>query len=226
MARRNPRSRRPRTHLPLRRRRRLSGRTPPARPPETFSQRHDLLPRTRPRRASRAALSHLPHPLRQPLPEIARVVQTRGDMPVHISHDSNRPSATIEIPLENPLPDYDLLQLEQPTPRDVDAVLVSQGFRDLVDDARGVLMDLLAHPPYQPNSPEHANLDFTHSGPRPFALAPLTGAICPGGDESYRPGLWIVLRDPHAKPGTSLPSGSQERVAAIAAELVKRLQLA
>ncbi len=147
-------------------------------------------------------------------------------MSVHISHDANRPSATIEIPLENPLPDYDLLQLEQPTPRDVDAVLVSQGFRDLVDDARGVLMDLLAHPPYQANSPEHANLDFTHSAPLPLELTQLTGAICPGGDESYRPGLWIVLRDPHAKPGTSLPSGSQERVAAIAAELVKRLQLA
>src|SRR2546429_7341672 len=79
-------------------------------------------------------------------------------MSIRISLDANRPSATIEIPLENPLPDYDLLQLEQPTPRDVDAVLVSQGFRDLVDDARGVLMDLLAHPPYQASSPEHANL--------------------------------------------------------------------
>src|SRR6266478_2033435 len=137
-------------------------------------------------------------------------------MSIRISPDAYRPSATIEIPLENPLPDYDLLQLEQPTPRDVDAVLVSQGFRDLVDDARGVLMDLLAHPPYQANSPEHANLELTQ----------LTGAICPGGDESYRPGLWIVLQDPHAKPGTSLPSASQERIAAIAAELVKRLQLA
>ncbi len=105
-------------------------------------------------------------------------------MSIRISPDANRPSATIEIPLENPLPDYDLLQLEQPTPRDVDAVLVSQGFRDLVDDARGVLMDLLAHPPYQASSPEHANLDFTHSAPPPLELAQLTGAICPGGDES------------------------------------------
>ena len=75
-------------------------------------------------------------------------------MSIHISADANQPSATIEIPLENPLPDYDLHQLEQPTPRDVDALLVSQGFRDLVDDARGVLMELLAHPPYQANSPE------------------------------------------------------------------------
>jgi hypothetical protein len=147
-------------------------------------------------------------------------------MSVHISADANRPSATIEIPLENPLPDYDLLQLEQPTPRDVDAVLVSQGFRDLVDDARGVLMDLLAHPPFQQDSPENANLDFTHSAPLPFELAQLTGAICPGDDESYRPGLWIVLHDPHAKPGTPLTAFAQERIATIVDQLVKRLQLA
>src|SRR6266478_7848616 len=86
-------------------------------------------------------------------------------MSIRVSPDANRPSATIEIPLECPLPDYDLHQLEQPTPRDVDAVLVSQGFRDLVDDARGVLMELLAHPPLQATSPENANLDFTHSAP-------------------------------------------------------------
>jgi hypothetical protein len=146
-------------------------------------------------------------------------------MSVRISPDGNRPSATIEIPLANPLPDYDLLQLGQPTPRDVDAVLVSQGFRDLVDDARGVLMDLLAHPPFQHDSPENTNLDFTHSAPMPFELAQLTGAICPGDDESYRPGLWIVLHDPHAKPSAPLSPMAQERITAIAKELVRRLSL-
>lgn len=140
--------------------------------------------------------------------------------------DQDQPSAAIEISLEKPLPDYDLLQLDQPTPRDVDAVLVSQGFRDLVDDARGVLMDLLAHPPFQANSPEHANLDFTHSAPLALELTQLTGAICPGDDEVYRPGLWIVLRDTRAKSKTTLPAVTQERIAAIAAELAKRLQLA
>src|SRR5258707_2594670 len=145
---------------------------------------------------------------------------------IRIAPDKDQPSAAIEIPLENPLPDYDLHQLEQPTPRDVDAVLVSQGFRDLVDDARGVLMELLAHPPFQAASPENANLDFTHSTPLPLELTQLTGAICPGDDESYRPGLWIVLQDPHAKPGTPLPQATQERIASIVAELVKRLQLA
>ena len=119
--------------------------------------------------------------------------------------DQDQPSAAIEISLEKPLPDYDLLQLDQPTPRDVDAVLVSQGFRDLVDDARGVLTDLL-----------------THSG---LEITQLTGAICPGDDEVYRPGLWIVLRDPHAAPKTTLPSATQERIGGAAAELSKRLQL-
>ena len=147
-------------------------------------------------------------------------------MSIRIIPDQGQPSAAIEISLSAPLPDYDLLQLDQPTPRDVDAVLVSQGFRDLVDDARGVLMDLLAHPPFQANSPEHANLDFTHSPPQALELTQLTGAICPGDDEVYRPGLWIVIRDPHAKPKTTLPAATQERIAAIAAELAKRLALA
>ncbi len=146
-------------------------------------------------------------------------------MSIRIIPDQDQPSAAIEIALEKPLHDYDLFQLDQPTPRDVDAILVSQGFRDLVDDARGVLMDLLAHPPYQANSPEHANLDFTHSTPLALELTQLTGAICPGNDEVYRPGLWIVVRDAHAKPKTTLPAATQERIAAIAAELAKRLQL-
>jgi hypothetical protein len=145
-------------------------------------------------------------------------------MSIRVIPDQDQPSAAIEIALEKPLPDYDLLQLDQPTPRDVDAVLVSQGFRDLVDDARGVLMDLLAHPPYQASSPEHSNLDFTHSAPLALELTQLTGAICPG-DDVYRPGLWIILHDPHAKPKTTLPAATQDRIAAIAADLAKRLGL-
>jgi hypothetical protein len=146
-------------------------------------------------------------------------------MSMRVIPDQGQPSAAIEIALEKALPDYDLLQLEQPTPRDVDVILVSQGFRDLVDDARGVLMDLLAHPPYQASSPEHANLDFTHSAPLALELTQLTGAICPGADEVYRPGLWIILHDGHAKPKTTLPASTQDRIVAIAAELAKRLGL-
>ena len=146
-------------------------------------------------------------------------------MSIRVIADQDKPSATIEIPLDKPLPDYDLDQLEQPTPRDVDSILVSQGFRDLVDDARGVLMDLLAHPPSLTNSAENAPLDFTHSNPSPLELVQLTGAICPGDDEVYRPGLWIVLSDPRAKAKTALPAATQDRVHGIADELVKRLSL-
>ena len=126
-------------------------------------------------------------------------------MSVRVIPDQNQPSAAIEIPLEKPLPDYDLLQLEQPTPRDVDAILVSQGFRDLVDDARGVLTDLLSGTGLE--------------------IAQLTGAICPGDDEVYRPGIWIVVRDTHTARGHELPPESCARISSSAAELTRRLQL-
>src|SRR5271156_5459548 len=142
-------------------------------------------------------------------------------MSIRISADEAHPSASIEIPLAKPLPDCDLEQLEQPTPRDVDSVLASQGFRDLVDDARGVPLDLLANPPRAAHAPENANLDFTHQAPAPLELQQLTGAICPGDDDVYRPGLWIVLRDTHAPAHGALPHITQERIAAIAAEFVK-----
>ena len=146
-------------------------------------------------------------------------------MSIRVIPDENQPSASIEISLEKPLPDYHLEQIEQPTPRDVDAILASEGFRELLDDARGVLMDLLAHPP-APLHPEHeVQLDLVHSGPL-LELRQSAGAICPGDDEVYRPGLWIVLRDPRVKTRVSLSAATLEHIAAIAAELAKRLQLA
>lgn len=144
-------------------------------------------------------------------------------MSIRVIPDEDQPSAAIEISLEKPLPDYDLLQIDQPTPRDVDVVLVSQGFRDLVDDARGVLMDLFSHPPVHAHSGGHSDLDLAHSGPLTLEITQLTGAICPGEDEVYRPGLWIIVRDPHGKAKTSLPVATQERISEVAAEFAKRL---
>ena len=147
-------------------------------------------------------------------------------MPMRIIPDENEPSAAIEIPLEKPLPDYDLEDLEQPTPRHIDAILVTQGFRDLVDDARGVLTELMC----APLPAHHAGTDLLDIGltptPQPFEIMQLTGAICPDEEETYRPGLWIVLLDPAAPPKSPLPESAVHRISAIAAELVKRLQLA
>src|SRR5258708_19526317 len=116
-------------------------------------------------------------------------------MSIRIAPDKNQPSAAIEIPLEKPLPDYDLHQFEQPTPRDVDAILVSQGFRDLVDDARGILTELLSGTSLE--------------------LAQFTGAICPCDDETYRPGLWIVLHDKNSAQARDLPSASRPPVSPV-----------
>src|SRR5439155_25111372 len=94
-------------------------------------------------------------------------------MSIRIAPDKNQPSAAIEIPLEKPLPDYDLHQFEQPTPRDVDSILVSQEFRHLVDDARGSLTRLLSDTILE--------------------LRQVTDDIYPGDDETYRLGLGTVL---------------------------------
>jgi hypothetical protein len=144
-------------------------------------------------------------------------------MDTRIIADKDKPSVAIEIPLGKPLPDYDLEQVEQPTPRDIDGILVSQGFRDLVDDARGVLTDLVANPPALADGSHLVDLDLTNV-PR-LEIAQLTGAICPSDDEVYRPGLWIVLKDTKAAPNQPLNEIALEHARAIAEELVKRLGL-
>ena len=126
-------------------------------------------------------------------------------MAIRVVPDKEQPSAAIEIPLEKPLPDYDLEQVDQPTPRDVDAVLVSQGFRDLVDDARGVLTEILSGTGLE--------------------ISQLTGAICPNDEQTYRPGLWIVLKDMRASKQSELSSEAQSKIRGFANELVNRLGL-
>ena len=142
-------------------------------------------------------------------------------MPIRISPDESQPSASIEIPLEKSLPDYDLERMEQPTPREVDAILVSLGFRDLIDDARGVLLEILADPPSKETASHDRCLDITHPE---LEIAQLTGAIC-SGDGVYLPGLWIVLRDMKAQPKKALPSSTMERIEAIVDEFAKQLQI-
>jgi hypothetical protein len=148
-------------------------------------------------------------------------------MPLKIIPDADKPSVAIEIPLEKSLLDYDLVDLEQPTPRDVDSVLVSQGFRDLVDDARGVLLEILCahHKTIAEESRDLTDLELTPETPHPMEITQLTGAICTQ-DEIYRPGLWIVLKDNHVPPNQGLSPALVERVKHVAAELVKRLDLA
>ena len=144
-------------------------------------------------------------------------------MGIRVIPDKDKPSVAIEIPLMKPLPDYDLEQVEQPTPRDIDGILVSQGFRDLVDDARGILTDLAANPPPLPSGSHLVDLGLV-SAPQ-FEIAQLTGAICPSDDEVYRPGLWIVLKDPKSAPKQPLHEVALEHVRLIAEALVKRLGL-
>jgi hypothetical protein len=125
-------------------------------------------------------------------------------MAVRIHPDEHAPTVAIELTVMRPLPDYDIEEVERPTPRDVDEILVSQGFRDLVDDARAALGLLLAGTGLE--------------------LAQLTGAIA-RGEEVHRPGLWLVLREAGAPPDRPMSAAARERAAAIANDLRHQLRL-
>jgi hypothetical protein len=144
-------------------------------------------------------------------------------MAFRLAPDKNQPSVAVEIPLRKLLPDYDLEQMEQRAPRDIDAILVSQGFRDLVDDARGILTELVANPPLLPNSLKLVDLGI--AAVPCFEIAQLTGAICPGDKGVYRPGLWIVLKEAKAPANQPLSEVALEHARLIADALVKRLGL-
>jgi hypothetical protein len=125
-------------------------------------------------------------------------------MSVKITSDTHAPTMTVELPILKPLPDYDIEEVDMHIPREVDGILVTQGFKDLVDDARGALQELLRG--------------------RNLEIVQMTGAICPDGD-IYRPGVWMVLRESGAAANQAMSSTAQAAVATIAEELRKRLGL-
>jgi len=114
-------------------------------------------------------------------------------MAIKIAHDAGAPAASIELMITRPLPDYDLEETEAPIPRDVDPMLASQGFKDLLDEVRSLLAREAAA----------YNLE----------IAQLTGAICHDKD-IYRPGIWLVLRE--RTPGKEMSSAARQHVATIA----------
>jgi hypothetical protein len=125
-------------------------------------------------------------------------------MTVKISHDAGKPTSSIEWMITKPLPDYDLEVVEAPVPREVDPMLASQGFKDLLDEARTLLDRELAG----------SNLE----------IAQLTGAIC-HDKNVHRPGIWLVLREGGTGEDREMSMAARDRIAAIAKSLPKLLEL-
>lgn len=123
-------------------------------------------------------------------------------MAIKIAHDAGKPTASIELVITQPLPDYDLQKVGAPVPRDVDPMLASQGFKDLLDEARTIL-----------------DRELAGSG---IEIAQLTGAIC-HDKNVHRPGIWLVLRERNA--AEEMSAAARQRVAAIAETLRTNLQL-
>ncbi len=116
-------------------------------------------------------------------------------MSIRITHDEAKPEAGVELAIRRPLPDFDLNEVALPVPRDVDPILASQGFKDLLDEARGVL-------------------DRELAGKR-LEIVQLTGAICHDGG-MHRPGIWLVLREAGAAGQGPMSAGARAGVAAVA----------
>jgi hypothetical protein len=117
-------------------------------------------------------------------------------MTTKISHDAGTPTASVELMITRPLPDYDLEEVEAPLPRDVDPLLASQGFKDLLDEARAIL------------EKEMAGSDLE--------ISQLTGAICHDQNVN-RPGIWLVFRERGAQGEMS--AGARQQVASLAEKL-------
>jgi hypothetical protein len=117
-------------------------------------------------------------------------------MGIKITQDAGAPTASIELMITRPLPNYDLEEVAAPIPRGVDPMLASQGFKDLLDEVR-------------------TTLDRELSGSK-LEIAQLTGAI--SHDQSvYHPGIWVVLRERDA--AKEMSAEVRQRVTAIAEKL-------
>src|ERR1700732_2424428 len=117
-------------------------------------------------------------------------------MGVKSLHDAAAPNAAVELMITRPLSDYDLDEVGAPIPRDVDPMLASQGFKDLLDEARGILEKEMAG----------SSLE----------IAQLTGAICHDGGV-HRPRIWLVLRE-HGVKG-EMSAGARQQVSSLAERL-------
>ncbi len=123
-------------------------------------------------------------------------------MPAKFSYDTHAPTASLELMITQPLPDYDLEEVEAPIPRDVDPMLASQGFLDLLDEVRAQLKNELS--------------DGT------LEVIQLTGAIC--HDKSiHRPGIWLVVRE--KTDAKEMSPAARARVAALGETILSTYRL-
>jgi hypothetical protein len=117
-------------------------------------------------------------------------------MNTKITQDANAPTVSVEVVIEKPLEDFDLFEVEAEIPRDVDPMLASQGFKDLLDDARAILERELAG--------------------RGLEIIQLTGAIC-HDKNVHRPGIWLVVKETGAAHKEMSPEGRARVAAAVEA---------
>ena len=123
-------------------------------------------------------------------------------MPAKITYDTHVPTASLELMITEPLPDYDLEEVEAPIPRDVDPHACLARFSRPHRQIRTHLKKELADGKLE--------------------VVQLTGAIC-HDKEIHRPGIWLVLRE--KADAKEMSPAARERVAALGNLILSTYQL-
>ena len=123
-------------------------------------------------------------------------------MPITIRFDKGAPTASAEFMISNPLRDFELNQIEAPTPRGIETVLVSEQFRKLTHEARAIIERELAGSKLE--------------------IVQLAGTICHDVNV-YRPGIRLVVREGGGEG--QLSEEARERFTSVAESVREALKL-
>lgn len=123
-------------------------------------------------------------------------------MPITIRFDKSAPTASVEFMLNSPAGGFESKEIEAPTPRGLEKVLVSEKFRALTHEARAVAERELAG----------SELEIVQLG----------GTICHDVN-AYRPGIRLVVRA-HGRSGV-MSETARERLTSLAETVREALNI-
>jgi hypothetical protein len=124
------------------------------------------------------------------------------NMPITIRFDKSAPTASVELMLNSPAGGFASKEIEAPTPREIEKVLVSEKFRELTHEAHAVV-----------------ERELTESK---LEIVQLAGTIC-HDVSAYRPGIQLVVRE-HGRSG-EMSETARERLTSLAEALREALNI-
>lgn len=123
-------------------------------------------------------------------------------MPITIRFDRDKPIASVEFMIQSALPDHELMPIEAQERSEIQPVIASQQFKDLVEAVQSAFEKELA-------------------GGK-FEIARISGIVC--HDVSvYRPGILLIVQEKGREE--TIREKGRERITAIAEAVREKLEL-